>query len=249
MRVANLVMTAAIVAGFSGAAGAQTPAPATPYPVPPPPAGSTAPHYIGTTVSHWTATGFVGASFNSSNDSLFTDTSGSSVDFGGEIAYLWRGVVGPEFLANYSPSFKMNNPLLTDDPKVLSYMFNAIGALPLGAGGHFTPYVSGGYGGVTARADVLGLSFPLTGLTPFLLDDDTALGLNTTSSTETKWGPNIGAGLMVFAGHVGVRGDVRYFRTPTLNSFSSSTPAGQFTETLVSGLRYWKANVGLAFMW
>jgi hypothetical protein len=241
MRVVKVVMTAAIVAGLSGAARAQTPAPATP--VPPPPAGSTAPHYIGTTASHWEAAGFVGSSFSSSNDNnLFTDMRGNSVDFGGQITYLWRGIIGPEFLANFSPSFKMDNPLLADDPEVNSYMLNAIGALPLGARGQFTPYVSGGYGALTARADVLGV-------TSLSLTEDTPLDLTTTSSTRTKFGSNIGGGLMAFAGNIGVRADVRYFRTPTLNEFSSTTAADQFTETLVSGLRYWKANIGLAFTW
>src|SRR5262245_39225334 len=144
MRISHLAIAAMLAAGVPGAALAQTAAASAP--------ATSTPDLVGTTASHWTAAGFVGSNFSTqtANGSDF----GSSLNFGGQLAYLWRGVAGGEFLADFAPGLQINNPLLANDSHVYTYMANAIGALPLGADGQFEPYVSGGLGGVQLKTDV-----------------------------------------------------------------------------------------------
>ena len=92
--------------------------------------GSTSPHMVGATVSHWTASGFVGGSFGAGTENLSGAGNSGGVDYGGQIAYLWRGIIGPEFLYNTSPNTKLNSAFLASDAKVNSYMGNIIAALP-----------------------------------------------------------------------------------------------------------------------
>jgi outer membrane protein with beta-barrel domain len=227
MRVTTYVIAATLVGGLSEQVMAQTP---------PPPPASTAATSVGTVQSHWTAAGFVGSNFGLS-------TSDPSIDFGGQLGYLWRGVVGPEFLADFTPTFKINNGFLAENPNVNSYMANVMAAVPLGAEGQFQPYVSGGFGAIQLGSTVFN-AFGLAG--PVSPDEIAASG--TTTETRSKLGSNIGGGLMGFAGNVGFRADVRYYRAST-NESLSSTPAGQLSESLLSGLRYWRANAGLAIRW
>src|SRR5262245_56187868 len=155
--------------------------------------------------SHWTASGFIGSNFGAATNS-------ASFDFGGQLAYLWGGWAGAEFLADFAPTFKMNNALLSDNPNVNSYMANAIIAVPIGDETRIQPYVSGGLGGIQMRADVLNVPVrPSSGFT---------------YSNQTRFGGDIGAGIMGFAGPIGLRADVRYYR-----AFSTSNDV---TNTLSS---------------
>jgi hypothetical protein len=251
MRMANYVMTAALAAGLSATAMAQTPS------SPPPPAQTPAPSAAdtaGATASHWMAAGFVGSSFGTGLevttrrfgidvDTVRNENGGSGVDFGAQLAYLWRGIIGPELLANWAPRINMSNVFLADDPRVHSVMLNALAALPLGAQGRFQPYLSGGFGSMTMKADVLGI--PTIDVP---LDFDRTL-LTTTSVSRSKLGSDIGGGVMGFVGKVGFRGDVRYFHAGTVDTFATTTEVDQFTESLLSGLHFWRANAGIAFLW
>src|SRR5436190_1293284 len=59
----------------------------------------------------WMASGFLGTNFGSdrhNNNAVLTniedlDNSSTSVNFGGQVAYVARGVIGGEFLADFSP--------------------------------------------------------------------------------------------------------------------------------------------------
>src|SRR5215510_13517374 len=129
----------AIAAAQSGApppAPPPTPAPAPAQPAPPP-AGV---DLVDTHDSQWVASGFVGSNFGAGADS-------ASVDFGGQLAFLWRGAIGGEVLADFAPRFRINNTLLADNPNVNSYMVNVIGAVPIGSEARVQPYASGGLGG------------------------------------------------------------------------------------------------------
>src|SRR6185436_174165 len=102
---------------------------------------------FGPTESHWIASGFVGSNMGGgANDASHT--------YGGEIAYLWRGVVGIEGLVDLAPGFKFNSVLLSSDPHVYSYMGNGIAALPIGEKGQFQPFVSVGLGGIHLMSSV-----------------------------------------------------------------------------------------------
>ena len=181
--------------------------------------------------SHWTASGSVGSNFGARADE-------SSVEFGGQLAYLYRGMIGGEAIADFAPHFRINNALLAGNPAVNAYMANVIGAIPIGSEARVQPYVSGGLGGVQLRSsDIRTPALPTSNLT--------------TSSSATKFGGNIGGGVMGFAGKVGIRADVRYFTV--FDSDISTNPnisaADLFAQNLLSGLNFWRANLGVAVRW
>jgi hypothetical protein len=226
-------MAAALTVAVAGTAAAQTNPPA------PPPQAPTA-VVAGPTQSHWTAAGFVGSNFSTSVDDTDADTE-AAFGFGGQMGYLWQGIVGIEGLADFAPSIDVAPALFADEPSVNSYMANAIGALPLGTEGQIQPYVSGGFGSMQLKGDVLRIvtAQPV----------DSTDGEDTIRTNESRWAGNIGGGLMGFANHFGFRTDVRYYRAMADDSLSEVTSADDLTGELLSGLSYWRANVGVALRW
>ena len=226
MRMSAYVIAAVLSAGLPAAARAQSAPPAAVPPTSPAPTA-------GETQSHWTITGFVGSNFGHS-------TLDPSVAFGGQLAFLWRGVIGAEGIADFAPSFKLDNAILTENPRTNSYMANAIFAVPLGEQGQVQPYVSGGLGGIQLIATALNAGLPhVSGTLP----------TGTSQGNQFKLGTNVGGGVMAFTGIIGFRADVRYYKASNDSTFQSSTPIGQFTETLLSGLDFWRANIGIAVRW
>lgn len=231
MRSVNYLLAAALVLGVSGTTMAQTPPP------PPTPAPPVAPATaVGVIKSHWTTAGFVGSNWGRTDTDLNRENE-RSVNYGGQVAYLYRGVVGGEFLAEFTPNFGVDTILL---PKrqVNSYMGNIIGVLPLGTDGQFQPYASGGWGSIQLR-------FENNALLP---SGNQILGGGTLLSNRSTGGGNIGGGIMVFAGRVGIRGDLRHYNAST-TSVLSGTIADQFSEGLLSGVKFWRSNIGIAFQW
>ena len=191
---------------------------------------NTASGWLSPTQSRWTAAGFVGANYGAS-------ATGSSVDFGGQLGYLYRGIIGGEFLADFAPRFNVANAFLADRPNVNAYMANVILAAPFGTEAAIQPYVSVGVGGIQLRSNLL-----------------TFANVPTSAQSEvnqTRGGGDIGFGVMGFAGNVGIRGDVRYFRAFTNNTVTTtgSTAADVFAQNLLSGLDFWRANIGIAVRW
>ena len=224
MRSAQYLFAAFLTFGLAGAAAAQTTSP-------PPSTATTQPTYVGATVSHWIASGFVGGGFDTSGDSpTIPDNSSGNFAWGGQVAYLWKGIVGPEFLFDAAPNLDVSSAFIPNDTHALSYMANAIGAFPLGADGQIVPYASGGFGSIQVAADVLSA-------------DGT-----THNNQNAVWGTNIGGGLMAFANKFGVRGDVRYYHASTQHDFSGSF-ADQLMQNVVSGLSFWQATGGISFRW
>ena len=224
MRTADCMIAAILTAAMSGTAAAQS------APPPPPPAQSpTAAVITGPTRNHWVAAAFAGSSFGTDADNVNAGGD-ASFNFGGQIGYLWRGMFGAEAMADFAPSMDLASASFADSPDLSSYMANAIGAYPLGAEGQVQPYVSGGFGAIRTKLDVLSD-----------LDD---LGAN-----HTTLGGNIGAGLMAFGSHLGFRTDVRYYSAMSDETPTEDTAGETLAETLLSGLSYWRANVGLAFRW
>jgi hypothetical protein len=174
--------------------------------------------------SHWLASAFAGTNFGEQLDE-------PSADFGGSIGYLWRGVVGGEFQANLTPEFDVNDStgaaLFESEPWINSYMANAIGAVPLGAGGDWRPYFSGGLGILTLRSDALA-------------DGEDV--------DDARMGGNVGVGVLGLIRAVGIRWDVRYF-----NGFGKSdveandTPGQVVGKEILAGLGFWRTDVGVAF--
>lgn len=179
----------------------------------------------------WLASAFVGSNFGSDADER-------SLDFGGSVGYLWSGAIGLEFQANITPEFNLDPArsalLLGETPAVHSYMFNAIGAIPVGDDIRWQPYLSGGLGMLALRADVLD-------------DPDNA----DIEPDDSRFGGNVGAGVMAFFGNAGLRADLRYFRG--FDAEQSGDEVGSPTEAvgnrILSNLSFWRANIGVAFRW
>src|SRR5258705_11011360 len=122
MRSATCFIATALALGLAGTATAQTPA----YPP-----ASTQPTTLGPTESYWTAAGFLGSIFGTGSDSVALDENSSGVAFGGQLAYLWHGYGGPEFLADWAPNLDGTTVLVDNNPCVGSYLADVIILLPL----------------------------------------------------------------------------------------------------------------------
>jgi len=230
MRAHRWILSAALGICLSSTAIAQTVPSPNPGPPPTPPLGP--PNaFVGSVRSHWMASGFAGTNFD-------IDGANKSPDFGGQVAYLWHGLLGGELLGNVTPSFKLNNLLVSGTPNINTLMTNAIAAIPLGTDGRVQPYISGGLGAMQMRSDVFSVDIGTTAAT----------ALHTNQSTL---GSNLGGGVMAFAGNVGIRGDIRFFHAFDSSGFSSdaSTPEDIFARSLLQGLDIWRANLGIAVRW
>jgi len=254
MRLADFAITAAVVAGLSAPAMAQEGS-AQAVQTNPPVTNQAQPVTNNNAGSgyessdHWVASGFVGTNFgtcftgtNSNPLGIETSNTNSSINFCGQIAYLWGGWVGLEGLAEFSPSFQIADALFSKNPDVNTFMGNGILATHWGSRDQYMPYVSGGIGAVSLRSTIF-LFNPadLTDLTP----------IGTASTNGSRFGWDLGAGAMGFAGRWGFRGDVRYYRatsTSNIDLFDLGTGTN-FTNAVLSGLRFWKANVGVAYRW
>jgi hypothetical protein len=223
MRSAQYTLAAALTLALAGTASAQTTAPA-------PTTATTQATTYDEPLSHWVASGFVGSGFHTHGEDPRVEQSSNSISYGGQVGWLWRGIVGPEFIAEWAPNAEVTSALIDGDTNVHSYMANVIAALPLGADGQVQPYVSGGFGHIAMSAD-------------FVIGDE-----GTSNNTSGRWGSNIGGGVMAFANKFGVRGDLRYYHASSADSFSGSA-GDQFVESLVSGLHYWRATGGVSVRW
>jgi hypothetical protein len=182
--------------------------------------------------SHWMASGFVGSNFGDNVDA-------AKLDFGGSVGWMYRGAIGGEFLAGFSPDFQLSNNVLAEQPQVNTFMGNLVAAIPIGGdGATWQPFVSGGLGSITLNAQALQTGSQLDDVNDNL-DPDGA-----------QFAGNIGAGVQGWAGPVGLRADVRYFRALNGNdnndSASDNNPVAQ---SILANLDFWRANIGVAFRW
>ena len=249
MRFRDLVITAAVVVGLSAPALAQQ-ASAQAVQTPPNPV-------VTTTYDNdrnWIASGFLGTNFGSSrnNDNAQLlglerfDSGSTSANFGGQVAYLGRGVIGGEFLAEFSPrAGNFNNILFEHSPDINTYMFNAIAVAPFGHVSSFDPYISGGIGWVHLSADVFTID-------PTRFANVSAITTEGVSGSRFGW--DLGGGAMVWSeSNWGFRGDVRYYRTTSSDAGVlidlNNIDADLFRRVELSGISFWKANAGLSFRW
>ncbi len=219
MRVHQYTSLAAFLAVAATGAAAQTPSPA---------AAQATPIVSATNPNQWFASAFVGSNYGATAES-------SSVDFCGAVGYLWNRMVGGELLASFAPSFHLTNALLASAPNVNTYMANVIAAVPLGSDGQWQPFVSGGLGAVQLRSDM------------FNVANSPAAG--SVSANDAKFGGDVGFGIMGYAANVGLRADVRYFRTRSSTNANPASTADAFASNLLSGLDFWRANIGVAVRW
>ena len=262
MKLAGFVITAVVV-GLSGPAFAQgtigqqiATTPSVNQAVANTPAAQAATSTSSEPVRGWVVSGFLGANFGASRSSsidlsaiedLDNNSSTTGINFGGQIAYLARGVIGAEFLMDFSPGLgTFNNVLFAQSPDVNSYMFNLIAVAPFGQAQTVDPYISGGVGAVTLNSSIF-VSNPLLANTLF-----PNLALETQSISGSKFGWDLGGGLMAWSEkNWGFRADLRYYRTTGNDTdvfdINDIGDGEIFSRVQLSGISFWKANAGVAF--
>jgi opacity protein-like surface antigen len=143
-------------------------------------------------------TPFLGAVFSG-------DAPSSRVTWGGALGGMAGGVFGVEAEFGRTPTFFESST--GDKASVTTVMFNLLVGVPAGG---VAPYVTGGLGLIRQGAE----------LTPSGLLNDI---------TSNDFGYNFGGGLRLrFSPHVGVRGDLRYFKV-----------------SKTDGLSFWRAYAGV----
>ena len=161
-------------------------------------------------------TPYVGALFGG-------DLPNGKTSYGATAAFMGAGIIGAEVGFNWTPKF-VPGTATHDDVAQASLMGNLIVGLPIGSsdqGGHIRPYVTGGAGLFRATAK----------------RDDFLDRIN-----SNDFAVNLGGGVMAFfTKHVGIRADIRYFRTLT------NEDAGTGLDFELGDLNFWKWDVGAAF--
>jgi hypothetical protein len=185
----------------------------------------------------WLLTPFIGANFGGSadvNDAVAGVSLGNKfehkLDYGASLAWMGAGVVGWELDFGYSPNFfetgtASNNAFqFTNDSNVTTLTGNVIVGVPIGGthGASVRPYAVGGVGLIRTNVQDAGQFFNRVGTNDFGFD--------------------LGAGVGgFFTENVGIRGDVRYFR-----SFQDNNPGGG-TDIGLSNFHFWRGTVGVTF--
>lgn len=178
------------------------------------------------TTNHSIISGSLGGAFGG-------DTEDGSFGFDGAYDYLHRGTFGFEFLGTFTNDLDLNTGggAAAGETHVNTYMFNAIGAVPLGLDANWLPYVSGGLGAITLRNELE-------------LSADNSVSL----IDDNQFGGNIGFGLMGFYNQIGLRADVRYFTgIGTDDTFDATDP--DRLNDLTENVNFWRSTVGVSFRW
>jgi hypothetical protein len=54
---------------------------------------------------------------------------------------------------------------------------------------------------------------------------------------------------MAFHGLIGLRADFRHYKGDAGTTVNATTPVGQFIEGKITGIEYWRTNIGVALRW
>jgi len=184
---------------------------------------------VSASAQNWFVSPFVGANFGgSANFGDFPDSDDEverRLDFGATVG--WNpNVVGFEVDFGWSPNFFEDTAgdrnFEFGDSNVTTFMTNLLISAPPGTG--LRPYLSSGLGLI--RANI-------------------SSGNNLFNDLSTNdLGVNIGAGINgQFSDNVGIRGDLRYFR-----SLQDNEPDNDLDLSLGS-FDFWRGTVGLTFRW
>ena len=151
------------------------------------------------------------------------DLPDNKVSYGATASFMGGGIFGAEVGFNWTPEF-VPATSTHGDVRQATLMGNLIVGIPMGSSdqaGHVRPYITGGAG-----------LFRATQKESDFLD----------RINSNDFAVNFGGGIMAFfTEHVGLRADVRYFRTLT-----DSNPNGGVDFDL-GDLNFWKWDIGTAF--
>jgi opacity protein-like surface antigen len=185
-----------------------------------------------TASADWLFTPFIGMNWGGSagilsTDGDFEDDFEQKANFGASLAWMGAGAVGFELDFGYSPNFFENTTGAGDfewgDSNVTTLMANVTVGAPFGgqSGAGIRPYASGGLGLIRSHLTDAGDLFEVD---------------------SNDWGFNVGGGVSgFFSDNVGVRGDIRYFR-----SLQDNEPDDEF-DVALSDFRFWRGSVGVVF--
>jgi opacity protein-like surface antigen len=188
-----------------------------------------------TASADWLFTPFVGPAFNGKVD---FDLIGEDTEFersftyGASLGYMGAGVFGFEFDFGYSPNFFEtivdgdDSFDLVNDSNVTTLMGNLVLGAPIGGqrGPGIRPYGVAGLGLIRSH---------VTGPDEFFDVD------------SNDWGFNLGGGIMAFFGdNIGIRGDVRYFRSLQNDDQDETLP-----DFSLGTFDFWRAAGGVTFRW
>jgi len=176
----------------------------------------------------WLLTPFLGSTFGGNADvsnvsgGSFSNDFEQKINYGASLAWMGAGVVGFEADFGYSPNFfgvSSSNPGfdLIGDGNVTTAMGNIIVGAPLGG---VRPYASAGLGLISSRVDNPGQFF--------------------SNASSNDLGMDVGGGVMFLGGNVGVRGDLRYFRSLNNNDSNGA-------DLSLGDFRFWRGSVGVTF--
>jgi hypothetical protein len=144
--------------------------------------------------------------------------------YGVNAGFMGAGIIGGEFSLGWAPDFLRLDPVKNRE---IDAMGNLIVGIPFGGthGAGVRPFVTGGLGAIHTSIGALS-------------------NLNRGDISTTDFGYNLGVGVMgYFATHVGVRGDVRYFRTiNSSDNISVSEGLGNFGQ---GAFHFWRATLGV----
>jgi len=182
--------------------------------------------------AQWFVTPFIGGNFGGSArfgtfDGDFDDEFERRVNFGATVGWLGHGIIGFEADVGFAPNFFQDTRGDADfgfgDSNVTTLMANVLVSGPIGGttGPGIHPYGSGGVGLIRSAINA-GDFF-----------DDLA---------TNDFGFNVGGGANVyFNDNIGIRGDIRYFR-----SLQDNEPDDD-VDLALSDFSFWRASVGVTF--
>jgi opacity protein-like surface antigen len=175
----------------------------------------------------WVFTPFIGSTFGGSANFAgggenFDNDFSRNFTYGASLAGMGGGAAGFELDFGYTPNFfrpsNDNSGIsLVGDGNVTTLMGNLVVGAPIG---RVRPYAVGGIGLIKSSVDDAGQFF--------------------TSFDSNDFGFDLGAGVMgFFSENVGVRGDIRYFR-----SLHNSDENG--VDLSLGSFRFWRGTVGVS---
>lgn len=179
----------------------------------------------------WLLTPYMGVNFGGDADfgefDTFDDEFERRVNFGASLAWMGAGIAGVSLDFGWAPNFFEDTRGPGDfefgDSNVTTLMLNLVLGIPVGGqdGPGLRPYVAGGGGLIRTRIDG-----------NELFDD-----LDT-----NDFGVNVGAGVHgFFSDNVGLRGDIRYFRS------LGDDEAEDFFNLGLADFNFWRATLGVTF--
>lgn len=176
----------------------------------------------------WLLTPFIGSSFGGNADfgsvgnGSFSNEFSQKLNYGASLGWMGGGVLGFEVDFGYSPNFyglssTSSGLNFTGDGNVTTAMGNVLVGAPLGA---VRPYASGGLGLIASKVDNPGQFFD--------------------KASTNDLGMDVGGGVMFLGGNVGVRGDLRYFRSLNNNDANG-------VDLTLNDFHFWRGTVGVTF--